>query len=67
MHGGGRVMFSRAQASIQKTFGMMKMIIKAWVNGTLVLLILLAIHAAGGSQAMQARLDHPACHPNLKP
>ena len=41
--------------------------VKAWVNGTLILLILLAIHAAGGSQTMQVRLNHPACHPNLKP
>jgi hypothetical protein len=40
---------------------------KALVNGTLILLTLLAIYAAGHSQAMQARLDHPACHPNLKP
>lgn len=41
--------------------------IKAWVNGTLILLALLAIYAAGHSQAMQARLNHPACHPNLRP
>jgi len=41
--------------------------IKAWINGALILLILLAIHVAGHDQAMQARLNHPACHPNLKP
>jgi len=41
--------------------------VKAWVNGTLILLILLAIHVAGHGQAMQARLNHPACRPSLKP
>jgi hypothetical protein len=41
--------------------------IRAWTNGALILLTLLAIYAAGHSQAMQARLDHSACHPNLKP
>lgn len=41
--------------------------IKAWANGALILLTLLAIYAAGHSQAMQTRLNHPACHPNLRP
>jgi len=40
---------------------------KSWVNSAFILLTLLAIYAAGHSQATQTRLGHPACHPNLKP
>lgn len=38
-----------------------------WAKRIAILLTLLAIYAAGQHQAMQARLHHPACHPNLKP
>ena len=41
--------------------------IKALFNHALILSLLVAIYAAGHTQAMQARLHHPACHPNLKP
>ena len=41
--------------------------LKPLAANALALLTLLAIYAAGHSQAMQTRLDHPACHPNLKP
>ena len=41
--------------------------IKAWANLALILLTLLSIYAASHSQAMQTRLNHPACHPNLRP
>jgi hypothetical protein len=40
---------------------------KALTNSAVILLALLAIYAAGHSEAMRIRLDHPACHPNLKP
>ena len=47
------------------------MITNPWVNRITALVTLLAIYAAGyagGRDAtVQARLNHPACHGNLKP
>jgi hypothetical protein len=47
------------------------MITNPWINRITALVVLLAIYAAGYSggrdAATMARLNHPACHGNLKP
>ena len=47
------------------------MITNPWINRITSLVVLLAIYAAGYAggrdAATMARLNHPACHGNLKP
>ena len=47
------------------------MVTNPWINRITALVVLLAIYAAGYAggrdAATMARLNHPACHGNLKP